>query len=82
MTDEELGRAWAAKHGRSPKVYDDHAMWFHPTWDFGPIDIPSGKSTLSPVVWSVVRRMIHPTESAAYAALGAALRRITEHVSV
>lgn len=71
MTDEELGRAWCEANGRRPLRHTDiedepgHCMWgnfqFGPLWAFfGEPGTGSGYSS----------------ESAAYAAVGSALRRV------
>lgn len=73
MTDEELGRAWCEVNGKRPhKSGDGYHSWFKTR---AVINLRSGPHNL-PGELAVLWDGTHKTESAAYAALGAALRRV------
>lgn len=61
MTDEErIGREWCDEHGEEPEWYEPLGRWY---WQLGPMQ-------------GDINRQWFPTESDAYAAIGAALREM------
>ena len=84
MTDEELGRAWAGRHGRNPYrvgLWDrdgENWIWLH----YGRTYYRSDCSVLPAAVLSELPQTPdwsqngYRTEADAYAALGAALRNL------
>lgn len=73
MTDEELGRKWAEKHGKTPHNGDE--WWAHEAVELNDTYASTFPEWLSRCIKGGVAG-IHPSESAAYAALGAALRKL------
>lgn len=69
MTDEELGRAWCAKNGKRPWVSGRYYDWHPPAGV-----IPDRESNLPFTLHSAFHG--HLSESAAYAAVGVALRAL------
>lgn len=73
MTDEELGRRWCAANGKRPNRTDDGFYDWYPPRDprvvarQGPANLPA---ELSSALES------HLSESSAFTAVGAALRRV------
>ena len=72
MTDEELGRKWAERQGRTPYRGDHVNVYWYPE------SVPQAVGHTVPDVVAPLLgvSMCYPTESAAYAALGVALRRV------
>lgn len=80
MTDEELGRAWASKHGKRPRVFADSMARWSIHWG-GHFEIGKFVDELPVVLRSAVRDdegfdRVFDSETAAYAALGSALRQL------
>lgn len=89
MTDEEYGRAWASAVGKAPKAWGCYWCWMY---QYSKSRAPNSKSRapianrlpdvltgLPPLLYGVVRdgrRLRFPTEAAAYAALGSAVREV------
>lgn len=70
MTDEELGRAWCEAAGHSPLV-DTKDGWR--TWS-PVVGLPDAPHRLPPPLHAVCGA--YPSDTLAYAAVGAALRRV------
>lgn len=86
MTDEELGRAWCTAHGKRPATFGlfdrSGSNW---VWRAGGpryAGDPDPAATLPPLPLAVLPQTPdwtpngYPSESAAYAAVGAALRQV------
>lgn len=73
MTDEELGRAWCAANGKRPNRTSDGYFDWYPPRDPRVI-AHQGPANVSAELSAAI--MSHLSESAAYAAVGAALRRV------
>lgn len=70
MTDEQFGRAWAAENGVRPPNRVSSARWlWHGTQENGRLDLHA-------FVLVLLNDDFYPSEAAAYAALGAAVRLI------
>lgn len=81
MTDEQLGRAWAAKHGKRPAEGRRIGRFCWTTNEFGNTGAIADELA-SPGEDCGFWSRGYESESAAYADLGAALRRLQEHVRV
>lgn len=81
MTDEEYGRAWANMTGHAPQRFISLEIdgdkpvwdWFHERW----CRSVDGRAVVSLYVWREMEGgRSYPSESAAYAALGRAVREV------
>ena len=77
MTDEEYGRAWAKQQGREP--YGDYR---HRYFWFGDNNTSPAGLPVPVIAVALAAPGVFPfeSESAAYAALGSAVRRVREMV--
>lgn len=78
MTDEALGRVWCERNGKRPDYTEHYPAYTQWRWVYGDgptfaLPIPIYNSLRGLVEPSAVR---FPTESRAYAAVGAALRKL------
>lgn len=70
MTDEQFGRAWAAENAVRPPDRLSAGRWmWHDAEE-------NGRTDLHAFVLFLLNADFHPSEGAAYAALGAAVRLI------
>lgn len=79
MTDEQLGRAWCQKNGKVPYRNNGFAPKCEPFWGFSAFGgwSPMWERHTLPLIPAKVMGDLHfPTESDAYVAVGAALRKV------
>lgn len=78
MTDEELGRKWAAANWKRPHIGPDRtfAAWWEKDGDADAYDLPVWLNRVVPGELQGELQGEYGTEVGAYAALGAALRQI------